>query len=473
MRHAISCALRETISQHLDALTLRDEPAPSLPLIIVVGLLALHLAGLAAVWRYFHQPIWFALPSLALLLVLPLVTWRAQRGLPSFAIAQDKHRAAPTAVETLAPLFFLYVILLARYIAIRVVRADVPYQDESTLADVRLLAFQIELAVIAALVYTALVQVSCLMPQVSRERILVGLASALSVAACAWFAVETIGHRTRGVTGSDPYAYAQMAVDLATRGTPLHRFPLFASVAPLEVTWYPIVHVGYELPINPSGDAVTVWPPGGSVWLALAYRVFGEEGLYLATPLAALASLLTFALLAWEYFRDQPCIARTAIVGIAVALLATSWEQVDRSIIPLVDVQAQLFTVLAVWFVLKGTRSEHFAVFGFFAGFALGVAYFVRHTQALLVPALVIAAWQMPQRTRLQFLVAAALGAFVVALPDLWYHHAYFSGWLTPESALIFVSATGQQQCGIMSTWQFQPCHFWWLTKGGRPKRRS
>jgi len=39
--------------------------------------------------------------------------------------------------------------------------------------------------------------------------------------------------------------------------------------------------------------------------------------------------------------------------------------------------------------------------------------------------------------------------------------------------ALIFVSATGQQPCGIMSTWQFQPCHFWWLTKGGRPKRRS
>jgi hypothetical protein len=41
------------------------------------------------------------------------------------------------------------------------------------------------------------------------------------------------------------------------------------------------------------------------------------------------------------------------------------------------------------------------------------------------------------------------------------------------SQALIFVSATGQQPCGIMSTWQFQPCHFWWLTKGGRPKRRS
>ena len=408
---------RAVIRAHLAALALRVDDSVALSPRTVAMLLALHLFGLVAFWQLLHQPIWLAPATLALLLLAPLLTWRSRGGL---------------AIETLAPLFFLYAMLAVRYLAIRVFNAPVPYQDESTLANVRLLAFQIDLAAMAAFAYVALAQIARLF----RQRALLVLCSVIAFVAFGWFAAETILHRTRGATGSDPYAYAQMAVDLATRGTPLHRFGIFPSVAALNVTWYPAVHIGYELPINSNGDAATVWPPGGSVWLAVMYRVLGEEGLYLATPLAGLASLIALALLASELFRDQSRVVRAAIIAISVALLATSWEQVDRSIVPLVDVQAQLFTTLAMWSALKGTRGNSKEIFGAFVGVMLAAAYWVRHTQVLLAPAIVIAVWRasVSRRERFRFLVFAALAAFVVALPDLWYHQQYFGGWFTPES---------------------------------------
>jgi hypothetical protein len=219
-----------------------------------------------------------------------------------------------------------------------------------------------------------------------------------------------------------------------------------------------------------TSDAATVWPFGGSIWLAVAYRVFGEEGLYIATPLAALASLIAFTLLVLECFHERAMPERAVIAAISVVLLATSWEQVDRSLVPLVDMQAQLFSVLAVWGAVRamngaieiaatGTPSWHTlttiqrfladkgrlravvgAVFnrciilGVFAGLALGAAYLVRHTQVLLAIPIVFAVCQMPTRERARFVVAAAIAAFAVALPDLIYHQQNFGSWLTPES---------------------------------------
>ena len=393
---------------HLAALALRDdEPAP-LASSLVIALLALHLFGIAAFWRLLNQPLWLAPVTLAILLIVPAMRWKS-RG--AFAL------------ETLAPLFFLYAILIARYLAVRVFNAPVPYQDESTLANARVLVFQIELAALAAFAYTLLAQFARL-----KRAALTWGAIALCIAALTWFAAETISHRTRGVTGSDPYAYAQMAVDLAERGTPLHRFSLFADNYQLPITWFPFVHVGYELPININGDAATVWPIGGAFWLALMYRVFGEAGLYLATPLAGIAALLMLALFAHDFFRGQSRAMRVAIIAIAVALLATSWEQVDRSLIPLVDTQAQFWTMLAMWAALRRKPS------GLIAGFALAIAYWIRHTQVLIAPAIVVAALEIPRRDRFRFLAITASVAFVVALPDLWYHREYFGGWLTPES---------------------------------------
>ena len=64
----------------------------------------------------------------------------------------------------------------------------------------------------------------------ARRRFVAWSAVLLVAAALGWSAWAGATLRTHGVTGSDPYAYAQMGVDLVTRGTPLHSFPL-ASVA--------------------------------------------------------------------------------------------------------------------------------------------------------------------------------------------------------------------------------------------------
>ncbi len=400
---------------HLDALALHDE-ARALTRGEIGIALALHLAGLGAVCRYFNLPLWSALLVLAVFLVLPaLLIGRTHRSL---------------SVETLAPLFFLYAVLFARVLAMWIFHTPYPYQDESTLANVRVLVLQIEPAAIAALAYTFIIQVA----RLAHVRGLLALLLVLGIASLAWFGGETWMHRTRGVTATDPYAYTQMAVDLATRGTLLHAFPLFDAIKDTGIKWYPIEHLGYRLFGDLTGNVATVWPPGGAIALAIAYRIFGETGLYLATPLAALAALLATAWLAWEYAHNQARLARAAIVTLTVALLATSWEQVDRSLVPLVDVQAQFFSVVAIALTLRAMRSNRFILFGVLAGLALGAAYFVRHTQVLLVIPIVFAAWHMPRRNRVRFLLATASAALIVALPDLVYHQQNFGSWLTPES---------------------------------------
>ena len=80
---------------HIRALALVEDSRFSLSRNAKLILLVVHALGIAALWRYYHQPVWFVLPTLALFLVFPILTLR-QRS--SFAI------------ETLAPLFFLYAI---------------------------------------------------------------------------------------------------------------------------------------------------------------------------------------------------------------------------------------------------------------------------------------------------------------------------------------------------------------------------
>ncbi len=419
MKHRLIRSARSIFLQHLAALALREpETCSSLSGRAITLLLCAHLVGLGAFWRYYHQPVWFAAPTLALFLAFPLSV-RSRR---------------PFAIETLAPLFFLYAILIARVIAVRVLLASEPYQDEASLADPRFIFFQVEATAAAVIAYTALVQVVRLARPETRTRVLVSLAGVLTLGSLVWFAVETIGHRTRGVTATDPYAYVQMAVDLATSGSPLHTYSLFPYVVNSDLSWYPIEHIGFRLFDNLTGRVPTVWPIGGSVGLAVAFRIFGEEGLYLATPMASLAALVVMGLLAWEYSHGRGVVERAGLVAISIALLATSWEQVDRSLVPLVDTQAQLFSVLAIWMALRAGHSKKDWLWGIGAGMCLGSAYFIRHTQVLLAAPILLAAWRLPRNRRFFFLSGAGVAAIIVALPDLWYHHEHFGGWLVPES---------------------------------------
>ncbi len=282
-----------------------------------------------------------------------------------------------------------------------------------------------------------------------------------------WALWEYLFGRTQGVTGSDPYCYAQMAVDFARSGDPRHVFGLLRPVRDLGIAWWPLVHVGYHVPDGTTGVAATVWPVGWPVLLAAGYRLLGEAGLYLWAPLMGLAALAaTAALLVSIWPEGQP---RARWLGIALALLvlATSREQVLQLLVPMADVPTELFTVLAVWLALRAGRRRSWPLAAL-AGGMLGVAYDMRHTQVFLAPVLVLALWlprggpasraEAPRRRadRSPFflrasaslrelipVVAAGLGACLAAAPDLLYHRLAFGSLWRPESPELYLIGWG------------------------------
>ncbi len=466
--------LRESLAllirAHLDALTFHAfSPVPLLPSFL---LLLLHLVGLAAVFRYFNLPIWYALPVLALLVVplvmhsrLPQRTTRAQppnhptTQLPNHLTIQPPNhpssrsgQALTTQLPTLAPLFILYAILAARFIYVRAFNGLVPGYFDDVPPQPHAVIFQIEPIAVAVLVYLF----TCLLVSSSRSRAPIVLAVLLASASLTWASAEYIGHRARGVTGSDPYAYAQMGVDLAIRGTPLHRFPLFQSVYQLPIAWDPLVHNGYHIPIATHGDAPTVWPPGSAYIYAVAFGFFGEEGLYWVHPLFTLLAAVVTALLAREIFHADNAPTRAWVIALSVFLWATSATVVAWAVIPMADALATVFSVLAIYFAVRvhaqdrrpptadrtlritnyELRVTDFLASSILAGVCLALAYLIRHTQLLLaIPiAFILLTNNLPRATRLRALFRAGIAAMFIALPDLYYHQTSFGNWLTPES---------------------------------------
>ena len=432
---SLQARLSECLAPTIAALTFHDD-VRALTRVEIAATLALHLVGLGAAAYLLQLPVWVALLALILLSIVPMLLYRARR---TFAL------------QTLAPLFFLYAFVAARFVYIRVFGGAVPGYFDYNAPDLRSSLFRLEPWAICSLIYTLAIQVRYL-PLSFRAGREIPLAKprfldtktvsrndnwvapiTLILVTFVWAGALYIGHRTHGVTGTDPYAYVQMGVDLALRGTPLHRFPLFPSVAPLNVAWSPVVHQGYHIPINSSGDAASVWPIGGSFAFALAYRLAGEEGLYLVNPLASLLLLVATGWLAWELFHDSK--DRTWIAALSVAILATSHTFFDWATVPMVDSQAAVFSVLAIGLAIRFARQPQLGL-PILSGLALGAAYFVRHTQVLIVPTICALLWLngAPRGLRVRALLVAGLAAFVVALPDLWYHQVAFGGWLNLES---------------------------------------
>lgn len=401
------------IAPHLATLVFHDD-VRALTRHQIALTFALHLAGLSATAYLLLVPIWLAPFILLLLSSVPMFLRRLRGGL---------------AIQTLAPFFFLYAIIAARFVFIRILGGTVPGYFDYHAPDLRSTIFRLEPWFICALIYTLALQIRFLAPQCWSRFLIAGFLAATF----GWASMLYVGHRTHGVTGTDPYAYAQMGIDLARRGTPLHRFTLFPRIASLDVAWSPIVHTGYHIPINANGDAPSVWSPGGSLAMAVAYRIAGEAGLYLVNPIASLLLLVATGWLAWELFADWKYRAWIAVLSIAI--LATSHTLFDWATVPMVDAQAALFSVLAIGLALRFARQPRW-VWAMWSGLALGAAYFVRHTQLLIVPAMCVWLWmnRAPSGLRMRALIVAGLASLLVALPDLWYHHVVFGHWLIPES---------------------------------------
>lgn len=408
------------LSYNLSALAL-TRPA-ALALADLGALLALHALGLGIVAQLMRAPWWLVGGAIAL-----------------FAAAQFAPRVREIfSPALLAPFWLLYATIIVRFGWIRIAGGVVPGYFEYAPPDLRAL-LRFEFVVGASLLYSALIFIAQRLPP--RARALRWGALSAVIALFVWAGAEYFGHRAFGATGSDPFGYVQMGVDLAARGSFAHRFELFSLVAAKQIEWFPLVHVGYRLPFNALGDAITVWPPGGAVAFALAYALGGESALYGVNPLFSILSAGVSALLACELTRRETKTRRIVIASFVGALLLTSYEIVNWAGVTMVDTQALVFSTLAFYGALRVYRDGAWQ-WALLAGICWGAAYQARHTQLALGAGMLPLFFYATARVRNVSILCAS--AFVVALPDLWYHQIYLGSWLAPESeelALFSVNA--------------------------------
>ncbi|RPI51784.1 MAG: hypothetical protein EHM56_09120, partial [Chloroflexi bacterium] len=406
--------------------------------------MGVHLAGVAlVVGARYGWPAWSAPLVLAALLApqAPLLV-----------------RRRPVSWTALAPLLAAYGATLLR-LAYRALGITVVGWQGLTFPNPLLSLFYLDGIVLASVAWSLLCQLAWTAASLGRARAVVRWAAAgVLVATLVWAGTVYLGKRTHGATASDPYAYAQMGVDLAENGTFLHRFELFQEVIPLGIAWAPLQPVGYHIPRNDLGDCPSVWATGASALLAAGYLLLGEVGLYVTTPLVALLGLAATWALVQEVLRGEARGVRYLVGALAVALLATSPEQVDRLLVPMADAAAMLFTVLFLLFLLRAMRAVEEepdrGLAGWpswlLAGVALAWAYWVRHTQLVLILPVVVwvgvravrgagnrvsgnpvsGQWGAVIRGVAIFTVAAG----VAALPDIVYRWRVFGGPLATET---------------------------------------
>ena len=401
-------------------------------LLVVILWLALHLVGLAAVFSVIRVPISYA----PLVVLIPLVL-----GVVKTRVIGSSRTAGLLA---LSPFLIPYAVLALRVLAGVVTRFTLgEYKVIEPWASI----FNLPFATLVMTAYAAALSVFLAVKHFARAFAITLIA--LTVAWAGWTALEL---RTRGVSGSDPYAYAQMGVDLATRGTIFHSFPLVRVTYELGIPSAPIIHVGYKIPGDVRREATTVWPPGYAIFTALGYLAAGENGLFLITPLLSLLSLAAIAGLVFALTsRLASPVPRLVMAALTVFLTATSYQQVEWQLIPMADIAAQLFSVLALLMALLAAKNsgKRAWLWAALAGLALGIAFDVRYTQVLLAPALVVALANkeirdeeirnktVRSRNPFLFLISyfsnpalwiAALCALLAVLPVFAYHTLAFGG---------------------------------------------
>ncbi len=403
------------------------QPAPSW--FTNVPLVTIHLVGLAILATHFGRSYSWMIGLFVLLLSPQLVCYFWLRG-------RTVH------LEALTPLWLAYFVALIRRSWGILFTQPLPLYDGFSHPDLPSSLLSVEAILLACAAYALLCQAYLLLLKHDRlDRYLLYVGAALLVAVCIWAGAEYFIHRTHGVTANDPYAYTQMAVDIARHGDPVHTFTLFPRISGLGISWWPVVHYGYQVrvpPLRADGGTATDWPPGWPAILALGYLLLGEEGLYVFNPLIALLCLGASVALVSEVLHDRPWGERLLGGAFAAFTLATSYEQVDRVLVPMADPSAQLFTVLALLFVLRAmrVRPRLHAILG---GLCFGWAYLIRHTQLTLAVPVVVAVLTLGRRTlsrkqRWEFMGLFGLTSFMVAIPDLLYHQIVFGHFLTPET---------------------------------------
>jgi hypothetical protein len=447
VRHAHRTGL---LARQFDLLTLsskREEPPTRLGDIAVLA--PVHLVGLMFLAVQFGRSYAQMLGLFLLLLI------------PQLALSVLERRWA-IHLETLTPLHFAYLAAVARRACAEVLTQPLPLHDGFVYPEPVSVLLGVEAIFFASVLYVLLCQGHLLVVRRSREdRYATHVALALVVVVSVWAGVAYFRHRTHGVTANDPYAYAQMAVDLAEQRDLRHHFTLFPRISHLGISWWPVVHYGYQVrmpPLRPDGYTATDWPPGWPAILAVGYLLLGEQGLYLVNPAIGLLSLAALVALLAELKHDRTWGERLLGGSFAACCLATSYEHIDRLMVPMADASASLFTVLTLLLLLRGTRGRH-RLYAMLAGFCFGWAYLIRHTQLALGLCALVAFFYLARpgltlRQRWEALGLFGLTAFLVALPDLLYHQLVFGHFLTPESTELELFSLAHVPATARLMWQ-------------------
>lgn len=273
------------------------------------------------------------------------------------------------------------------------------------------------------------------------------------VFALLWYVALAARFPTAGAIGDDPATYVLMARELAQRGTVTHEFPLFTNLFDRKISWDALIPPGYHV-VPESGTTAPNFAWGLPLLLAIAYRILGEGGIYRAVPLmGALTLFATFAL-GNELLCEFSPVKRRTISALAVLILAAAPKQIQLVLVPMSDVPTQLFCLLALWCALRiEPRPQPFSdtkrgeiardvLFALLCGFALGMAYLMRHSAlAMLVPLVVVMTrWGATKRLRV-VLVFGAAAIFVLTIsPDVLYRANMLGNAFaveSPESAQI------------------------------------
>jgi hypothetical protein len=365
-------------------------------------------------------------------------------------------------LEALTPLWFAYMAALARRVCAKVLSQPLPLYDGFAYPELFSSLLNVEAILLAAIVYVVLCQ-GYLLALRSRRRdsFTRCVGAALAVIVILWASAVYFRHRTHGVTANDPYAYTQMAVDIARHGNPTHLFPLFPRVSNLGISWWPLVHYGYQVrvpPLQGDGRTATDWPPGWPAILAVGYLLLGEQGLYLVNPLIGLFCLAALVALVAELLYHRPWEERLLGGAFAAFCLATSYEHIDRLVVPMADASAQLFTTLTILLVLRSMRGRH-RLHAALAGVCFGCAYLIRHTQLALslcaaVSLLCLGRNRLGAKKLLEFAGLFGLMSLLVAIPDLLYHQFVFGHFLRPESTELDLFSVSHVPGTARAIWQ-------------------
>jgi len=385
-------------------------PKGSLSWPVNVTIACISLVCLLLLTRYLGWPLWTAPALLAGMLV------------PGLFLAERRRQA------------FMPACAILPACLLGLIESTVRFGWQTTWLSVTVL----RLSLLFGAAHAELYQVTIIQRPGTRQLTLISGGVIIISALIAWAAWCYLSLAAAGVSGVDPYGYLQMASDWMRYGTFLHRFPLAADMQQLGLNPEAALHIGYRMPVNAASQAASVWPAGHSWLLGTAARIAGEQLLYLSTPVLALLGILASGILAFILFPVRPW-SRWLLALITSLLTATSFEYVSWTLVHMADISAALFSAACIalaWLARRPGRKS-FALAGI-AGFLLGMAYWIRHTQVvLMLPLLVIMLAPGDGTLHRRRLVRAAVlagAALLTSVPDLLYHRDTFGSLWIPES---------------------------------------